>query len=476
MKAALLISGYLRTIKLNLPSIKKFIIDKFESTDVYIHITKNEFLEDKYLNPNDFSNIIKSINLELSPKVILEENNYHFSEDLKENIVYNTWFKFYKLNELKKINENINGKYDIVIKLRPDVNLQSIQFKKCLDKVHIPKNTILDKNKLFTPEDPYICDILAYGSSEYMDLYFKIYENLQHYIKLYGPISETLLFHYLNKNKIKYVEEEIKYEVILSMCNIFAICGDSGSGKTTLGNLLKKYFSNSILLECDRYHKWERNDENWKNYTHLNPNANYICKMQEDVFNLKIKNSIFQVDYDHNTGKFKQPEKIEKADNVIVCGLHSLYGDNKHIYNFSIYMDTDDSLKTKWKLDRDVKNRGYTKKKVLKQISDRKKDYKKYIAPQKNDSDIIVNFFEKNDNSLGLNILVNKKHSIENILTTFSKYNIPYKFTYEKNFKTILFEKYVSCELWNFGIPNEEYLEYYNYIFYIILNLKTYNE
>ena len=189
-------------------------------------------------------------------------------------------------------------------------------------------------------------------------------------------------------------------------------------------------------MECDRYHKWERHNENWKTYTHLNPDANFVSKMQADVFNLKIGNSIFQVDYDHNTGKFKQPEKIENADNIIVCGLHSLYGDAGHIYNFSIYMDPDESLKTKWKLERDVKTRGYTEEKVIKQISDRKTDYKKYVAPQKNNSDIVVNFFAKADMSLGLNILINKKHSVENILSSFSKYNIPYEFkTNEKLYR-----------------------------------------
>jgi len=278
MKSALLISGYLRTIKVNLPNIKKFIVENFESTDIYIHITKNEFSEDKYLNPNDLSDIIKYIKLELSPKVILEETNLMFSSDLKENTAYNTWFKFYKLNQIKKLNEDINGKYDVVIKLRPDVNLQSIKFKNTLNKIHIPKSAIVDKNKLVNKNDPYLCDILAYGSSESMDLYFDIYRSLKTLIESYGPVSETLLFHYLNNSNLEYIEEEIKYEVILSMCNVFAICGDSGSGKTTLGNLLKKYFSNSILLECDRYHKWERNNENWENYTHLNPNANFISK------------------------------------------------------------------------------------------------------------------------------------------------------------------------------------------------------
>ena len=41
-------------------------------------------------------------------------------------------------------------------------------------------------------------------------------------------------------------------------------------------------------MECDRYHKWDRHDTNWNNYTHLNPDANYITKMCDDVFDLKF--------------------------------------------------------------------------------------------------------------------------------------------------------------------------------------------
>lgn len=473
MKAALLISGYLRSIKLNLQNIKKFIINNFDSVDVYIHITNNEVGEDKYLNPKDFDDIVKCIEKELSPKILIKENNYIFSNNNKENVLYNTWFKFYKLNQLKCINEKLNGLYDIVIKIRPDVNLKSLTFNEQLNLVHIPKNTVLDKSKLKQIDDPYICDIFAYGSSEIMNRYFDFFENLRSLTNTHGYVSETLLYHYLNNNKINYVEDAIDFEVVLSMCNIFAICGDSGSGKSTLGNLLKKYFSNSILLECDRYHKWERNDENWQKYTHLNPDANYISKMQEDVFNLKIKNTVFQVDYDHNTGKFKQPEKIDNADNIIVCGLHSLYGNNEHVYNFTIYMDPDNLLKTKWKIDRDVKERGYTNSKVIDQINSRKEDYNKYILPQKENSDIIINFYCDVNGTLSLNVFVSKKHSLETIITTLSNYKIPFEFRSEVKFNVITFNKYINCELWNFGIENDINLQYYNYIFYIILNLKN---
>lgn len=42
MNVALIISGYLRSFDLNLGNIRDKIINKFDTVDVYIHITKNE--------------------------------------------------------------------------------------------------------------------------------------------------------------------------------------------------------------------------------------------------------------------------------------------------------------------------------------------------------------------------------------------------------------------------------------------------
>ena len=173
-----------------------------------------------------------------------------------------------------------------------------------------------------------MCDIFAYGNSGVMDKYFDIYNHLDGLTQSHGTVPETIIYEYLNSFKIKYELIDVEYNVILSMCNVFAICGDSGSGKSTLADMLKQCFSNSFTLECDRYHKWERNDENWNKLTHLNPDANYITKMNNDIFDLKIGKSIYHVNYDHSEGKFTEKEKIDKSDNIIVCGLHSLYSKN----------------------------------------------------------------------------------------------------------------------------------------------------
>lgn len=63
------------------------------------------------------------------------------------------------------------------------------------------------------------------------------------------------------------------------------IAGDSATGKSTFANLIKDniFKDNSIIIEGDNYHKWERNDKHWKQYTHLNPKANFLNVQVKDL-------------------------------------------------------------------------------------------------------------------------------------------------------------------------------------------------
>jgi uridine kinase len=267
---------------------------------------------------------------------------------------------------------------------------------------------------------------MAFGNPNMMDKYFELYTNLDTLIEKYGTVNETLLYYFLLEKTIPYKLIDLNYIIILSSFNVIAITGDSGSGKTTISNIIKKLFNDSFLLECDRYHKWERGNYNWNEYTHLNPDANYITKMNQDVFDLKIGNNIYQVDYDHKTGKFTDKEFIESKENVIVCGLHSLYL-SENMLNLKIYMDTDDNLRIPFKIKRDVIKRGYSIETIYKQIKAREDDYKKYICPQKNLADIVISLYTDKEFSIEtydmdeelpvyLKIGINKKKCLENII------------------------------------------------------------
>lgn len=425
MKVALLISGYLRGLYENINSIIENVIQN-NDCDIYIYITSS-YKHDKYINKNislDF------INDKLKPKIIIVSGNFLFNIDKNNNNILNQNYKFYTLNEKKKEImkiENIN--YDVVIKIRPDTHFLSKFELNNLDpnKIYIPIDSKIDIKKLKNVDDKYICDIIAYGVSELMDKYFNYYNHLIELIKIYNTeINETLLYYHLSHNNIQYELVDIKYYVILSLCNTIAITGDSGSGKTTISNILKELFNNGFVLECDRYHKWDRNDENWKKYTHLDPNANYITKMKKDVFDLKIGNNICQIDYDHINGKFTDNKLIESKENIIVCGLHSLYLP-KEILNLKIYMDTDNNLRIPWKIKRDLKKRNYSIDNIIEQIKNRENDFKIYIYPQKKEADIIIclftnkifdinNFSINEDLNIYLKIGVRISYNINNIL------------------------------------------------------------
>jgi uridine kinase len=468
MKVCLLISGYFRNFEITFESLKKHILDKFDNVDVYLHITINENVEDKYLN-NITEKEIEDVKLKLNPLYIIEEPNIFLHQDKNINNVINLWYKYFKLNQLKELHEKNNGEYDLVIKYRPDLYfLSEINFNFNEKLIYLPKDSKIDKTKLVNINDSYLCDVFAYGNSKLMSKYFSIYENITSLISKHGHVSENILYHHLHNN-IQYKMDDLNYQIILSKCNIFAICGDSGSGKTTLGNKLKKHFENSFLLECDRYHKWERNNNNWETFTHLHPEANFLTKMEEDIFNLKLGNNVYQVDYDHKFGKFTEKCLIKPSETTIVCGLHSLYTKSSNLYNLKIFLDTDSNLKLNWKIKRDVDERGYSIEKVLNQIQNRQKDYKKFIRPQKNKSDVIIKFYNINK-TIGLKISINKKFNILYILNKFNEKNIPLEIKQNNNFFILNFKKYSEVDIWD-DYSILKYYDFYDYILFIIINL-----
>ena len=430
--------------------------------DTYIHITENEQKEDRYIN---VAEEVSYINKTLSPICLIQEPNL-FNPT---NSVFNSWGKFYRLNTIKKLNESKFGTYDLVIKYRPDTNISKIDFKFDKNSIYLPSKTLIDKDKLLNPSDNSLCDIFAYGSSALMDRYFDIYNHLVYLTKERGNVSETLLYHYLTEHCIPYSLQGIDYNVVLSLCNVIAICGDSASGKTTLSELLKKFFSNSFLLEGDRYHKWDRYSSNWTKITHLNPKANYLGKMNDDIFDLKIGKNVYQVDYDHKTGKFTDQQKIENPDNIIVCGLHSLYSANREVYNLRVFMDTDIRLRTEWKIKRDTAKRGKTEREVLEQIESRKGDYIKYIEPQKDSSDLIVNFYPS-ESGTSLGLLVSVKYSLFGYFSELTKKGINFTMKADSKFYYINFPEYQKVKV--FDNPEFNSYSYYDYLALLILSLK----
>jgi len=397
-----MICGQPRSIKMIINNINNLFIDY--NYHFYLSMTKNKDLyQTEYINKNDICDLYHDDKIK---KILL-------IDDINDNSFRNS------LNYISKIINVINiidNKYDMYIILRTDLMFNNINFI---------SNIIDDKLYFcFQHYNQYIKDIKnkindnIIISTNFQNI--KKLQNLYTYALNNNNFSEIILYNYLFSYSIDYKLINIDYKLILSSCNIIAIAGDSGSGKSTLLNYLIKLFDGNFLkLETDRYHKWERGHINYNTYTHLNPYANHLEKMSEDIYNLKIGNDIYTVDYDHNTGKFTSQQKIKSANNIILCGLHTLYNDKiNDIINIKIFMDTDRNLIRKWKINRDVKERGYNIDKVLKQIEHREKDYDEYIKNQKNNADIIINYYEENNLIYCKLIIINKIFIYKILLST----------------------------------------------------------
>ncbi len=476
MRIAILLSGFLRTIlhnfKKNGPLFSKYNVDYF------VHISSNESI-DEY---NNYKIAPMQIIYELKPVQVIIENE--FKDVSKEfSNIRQMWYKFNVLNEMKNMYEkNNNIKYDLVIRLRPDVYIIDNKIDLIFQNVN---DTIYGIN-----------DEFFYGNTQSMNKVAKIYENFDFILnncKLNNRNKKgDPFFEFIETENINLINHDISFKLILTLCNIIALSGNSGAGKTKLMERLSELFRDEPLkLEGDRYHKWERGDSNWDNYTHLNPDANHISKFKDDVFNLKVGKNIYQVDYDHANGKFTEIKKIENKNNIILCGLHTLFDkDINNLYNLKIFLDTDLKLQHYWKIKRDVSERNYTVEQVMGNIEKRIHDSKNYIEPQLKESDLIIRFFTEenfeyknisNEPKIYLKISIKKKFNLIKFIELLNNNGIEYNYVID-DYSNITFYK-IHDEFYNIYTKlihingnkiKKEIIDYYTIINSLVIYLSMF--
>lgn len=405
--------------------------------DVYINFGDN--IDDTTYFNNNFNNTI--LEHYSFYKNIYNTSNIQFKNTVtqKDYNILNQW------NKVLETFNKITVEYELYIRIRPDIELL-ITPKKLVNilmnctnnSIYIPNGyNFIDGVK--EQSDKCINDQIAICNKTIMTIYTNF---INYLINKQSPLkSEEFLINYLQENNINIERIILPYKLVLSNCKVISISGDSGSGKSTLLDAINNIFlfDSTLILETDRYHKWERTSDNWGKYTHLHPDANNLQKMSEDVFRLKIGEDIFAVDYDHSTGKFTSEKKLISKPVMLLCGLHTIY--DKRIRDLSelkIFIDTDSLLKNEWKINRDISKRGQTLEKILANIEKRKDDYKLYIEPQKLYSDIIVEY--KYDDIFKLILHVN---------TTYNYYINLFLSQISININTTTYKSYYSYNINN---------------------------
>lgn len=174
---------------------------------------------------------------------------------------------------------------------------------------------------------------------------------------------------------------------------MIGLAGPSGSGKDTLSSALARVFGERevVAVSGDDYHKWERAAPMWRVFTHLNPTANRLRELTDDVIALTLGRSIQCRYYDHGSGRFEPTRSKHYNDVVLVSGLHTLYvPELRNALDVKIYLDMDEALRRFLKIGRDVEERGHDRQSVENSIALREPDLVKYVKPQADHADLVL--------------------------------------------------------------------------------------
>lgn len=193
---------------------------------------------------------------------------------------------------------------------------------------------------------------------------------------------------------------------------ILGIVGDSAAGKTTLTRGIAQVLGeHDVTTICtDDYHRYDRQQRKEMGISALHPDCNYVDIIEQHLALLRQGQPILKPIYNHTSGEFDPPEYIQPKKFVIVEGLLG-YSSKlaRDAYDVKVYLAPPEELRTKWKIKRDTRKRGYNEEQVLAALKQREPDSEAFIRPQRKWSDVVVTFYppenpEEQANDLLLNV------------------------------------------------------------------------
>ena len=194
---------------------------------------------------------------------------------------------------------------------------------------------------------------------------------------------------------------------------ILGIVGDSAAGKTTLtGGLSQILGPDKVATMCtDDYHRYSRRERAENGISALDPGGNYIDILEQHVHALRRGEAILKPVYNHDGGILDAPEYMEPKEYIILEGLLG-YSTRalRDCYDVKVYLEPQEDLRVKWKIQRDTGKRGYTVRQVKESLKYRMDKSINFIQPQRTFADIVVTFYPPAGNAKETGAGLNVRH------------------------------------------------------------------
>tara|TARA_B100000900_G_scaffold250164_1_gene213093 strand:+ start:917 stop:1537 length:621 start_codon:yes stop_codon:yes gene_type:complete len=177
---------------------------------------------------------------------------------------------------------------------------------------------------------------------------------------------------------------------------LIGISGGSGAGKTTIiKSLVNHYKNKATVLELDSYYRDFSNltfdDREKINFDHP---RSFNFNMLKNHINLLIKNEkIKSPIYDYKKHKRKKLSKIIYPNKLIFVEgtLIFYFKEITKLMSLKIFIQADEEVRFKRRLNRDIKHRDRTKDSIHKQYHKTVKPmFDKYVKPLKSEADLII--------------------------------------------------------------------------------------
>jgi phosphoribulokinase len=172
---------------------------------------------------------------------------------------------------------------------------------------------------------------------------------------------------------------------------IIGITGEAATGKTTLGRNMVEFLGrrDSLLIDLDNY-QYSRAVKQEMGVTGQHMKGTKRDKLRFDLRELKKERPAFKPRYEFKTGNILSEVRIYPKKHIFITGSSAMFDGIREECDLTIFLDAPESLLLVRRLERDVKQRGYSVERVLRLFPELGKDYQRFIEPARDVADMVM--------------------------------------------------------------------------------------